>query len=607
VSGVEEADLRRLAIGLRPILGSLISDPVEAANIDAKIAEALAIPEGQAKRALRRALSSHPALRAWVLKQGVVDETRWRLLPEPPPPGSPVRSPEPPETGPEELRDDVPYTGGGRPEPGPPSPAVKTPPTRHLAVDLPERAPVGRRFSLLVRITLAAPDQGLSAGVKPFDVPPEGRDVFITVSAPGLAPQDDLEQDLHVPPAADSEPVRFGFVASRVGLHTVTVRAFAGGTFLGELAVQISVEVGAALEEGPTRMAGMGALASEPGEVTLQVSITDDGRYSFQLIGEALYPVELSRRLAGDPTVAVNSIVTELRSFAARTSPYTTAAMIRNRLQNLGVQLWADAVPEAIRRQFWAQADKIKSFTVASDLDTVPWELLYPADGDNDNGFLVEQFPVVRRVYGQGRVRKLPLASAAYVVPPGSPGNAIDEVQAVRRWLGAQVTDQGVVDQLEQLAALLTSAPSVLHFACHNQFDATTGSAINMAGGPLHPNDLAMMVQKRGLAAASPLVFFNACRTAGEIPGFVQMWGWAKQFMGAGAGAFIGSLWAVRSSSARVFADAFYQAFVADRMELGAASLHARRAIADDDGDPTWLAYTVYGNPAATIGEEAGT
>ncbi len=71
--------------------------------------------------------------------------------------------------------------------------------------------------------------------------------------------------------------------------------------------------------------------------------------------------------------------------------------------------------------------------------------------------------------------------------------------------------------------------------------------------------------------------------------------------MGAGAGAFIGSLWAVRSSSAKTFAEAFYHAMVKDRIPLGAASLGARQAISSDPGDPTWLAYTVYGNPSASI------
>jgi hypothetical protein len=486
-----------------------------------------------------------------------------------------------------------------RTEPTPATGAAPRP--RYLVADLPERAPVGRRLSVIVRITLAEQAGGLWSRLKPLDVPPEGRTVTITVAAPGLAPYDDLEQDLQVPADGDSEPVRFGFRADRIGLHTVTVRAFAGGTFLGELAAQISVEVGAALEEGPTHRAAMATLASELGEVTMQVSLTDDNRYSFQLIGERFFPVEYSRRLAGDPTEVLESLVSELRAMAAGTSEYTSPSLIRNRFKNLGAQLWADAVPEAIRTQFWDQHERIRSFTVASDMDTLPWELLYPVDGDNEKGFLVEQFPVVRRVYGQGRVLRLPLTSAAYIVPAGSPRNADDEVQAVRRRLGEGVSERGVVQRLEDLNALLLNPPSVLHFASHNQFTDTGGSVLGMEGGPFRPSDLTVAVQKQGLSAASPLVFFNACRTAGEIPGLAHMMGWAKQFMGAGAGAFLGTLWAVRSSSAKVFADAFYQAFVTQRLPLGPASVQARRAISADDSDPTWLAYSIYGNPSATI------
>ena len=50
-------------------------------------------------------------------------------------------------------------------------------------------------------------------------------------------------------------------------------------------------------------------------------------------------------------------------------------------------------------------------------------------------------------------------------------------------------------------------------------------------------------------------MFLNGCRTAGEIAGFAQFDRSADKFMGAGAGAFIGSLWAVRSSSAKLFAE----------------------------------------------------
>ena len=496
------------------------------------------------------------------------------------------------------------YWSAGPGNAGALAPAEEEPRVRFLTGILPERAPADARLSLLVMITL---DRGASpsAALKAFPVPPTGIALTITVSAPGLISLGDLEQDLFVPFATDSEPARFGFITGPAGLHSVVVRAFSGGTFLGELTLQISVEPGAALEEGRGQTAILTGLAAEPGEVTLQVSRTDEDRYSFQLIAEAWNPVEVTKRLAGDPTQVVGALIEELRAMSANESRFASPSLVRNRIRNLGAQLWADVVPEAIRRQFWAQGDRIRLFTIASDMDTVPWELLYPVDGDNDNGFLVEQFPVVRRVYGQGRTRVLRLDSGtAYIVPPGSPANAMAEVDGIRGIFPANVRNRGVHASLTEFIDLLDVAPSVLHFACHNTFTEKGGSIITLEGGPLRPSDLAIAVQRKGLADINPLVFFNACRTAGDIPGLIQLMGWARQFMGAGAGAFIGSLWAVRSSSAKTFAEAFYHAMVKDRIPLGAASLRARQAISSDPGDPTWLAYTVYGNPSASIGRD---
>jgi CHAT domain len=477
---------------------------------------------------------------------------------------------------------------------------------RYLTGLLPERAPAGARITLLAQITLAAP-WWTSAAMEAFPVSPAGTTVTITVSAPGLIPVGDLEQDLAVPSSRDSRPVRFGFIAGPAGLHRVDVRAFIGGTCLAELALQISIEPGAALEEGSPRAALMAALAAEPGEVTLQVSRAAQGGYSFQLLSEALYPMVLIDRLAGDPRTVVAQMVAELRAMSRGQSPFVNPALVRNRLRSLGATLWADVVPKVIREQFWAQRDRIGLFTIASDIDTVPWELLYPVDLNNEDGFLVEQFPVVRRVYGQGRARTLRLnKGAGFIVPPKSPANAMDEVAGVRGILPADVIDRGTEAGLAQVINLLDAVPSVLHFAGHAAFTDDGGSLISLDGGPLRPGDLAYARQKRAFEAVSPLVFLNGCRTAGEIPGFTQMNGWAQEFMGAGAAAFIGSLWAVRSSSARTFAEEFYRALVHGRQALGAASLQARQAIAADEGDPTWLAYTVYGNPSASFENEPG-
>jgi CHAT domain-containing protein len=55
--------------------------------------------------------------------------------------------------------------------------------------------------------------------------------------------------------------------------------------------------------------------------------------------------------------------------------------------------------------------------------------------------------------------------------------------------------------------------------------------------------------------------------------------------MAAGAGAFVGTLWAVGSTAAQVFAEAFY-AGLASGDSLGEASRRARVAAGRDPDDP---------------------
>ena len=70
-------------------------------------------------------------------------------------------------------------------------------------------------------------------------------------------------------------------------------------------------------------------------------------------------------------------------------------------------------------------------------------------------------------------------------------------------------------------------------------------------------------------------MFINACRSAGLTPSYHQLDGWAGKFLEAGAGAFIGTLWAVRDSTAREFASALYSSLQAGN-PLGQAVMQAR-------------------------------
>jgi len=96
------------------------------------------------------------------------------------------------------------------------------------------------------------------------------------------------------------------------------------------------------------------------------------------------------------------------------------------------------------------------------------------------------------------------------------------------------------------------------------------------------------------------MVFINACRSAGSALVYTEISGWAQSFIRAGAGAFIGTLWLVRDSAAKAFAEAFYGEVI-NGSPFGAAVRTARKATKSRNGDPTWLAYAAYGDPLATF------
>ena len=475
------------------------------------------------------------------------------------------------------------------------------PPSRYLSGELPVRAAAGEEISLIVRVVVEPAESAPFATLKPLDLPPEGALIRVVVSAPGLVALDGLEQPLLVPANGDSEPVRFPFAAGDPGLRTARVTAWLGGTFLGELALQVSIEAGVHAKQGFPRYAAIG-IAGNPGEVTLQVRYDHVQRqYMFQLLSSEYFFDPYVQALSADPGALVERTATSLKEMAANRSAFTGDNQTYEWLYQTGVGLWSTLVPDIIKEQFWQLHDSITAFSIATDRDIIPWELLYPLARGHDNGFLVEQFPVMRRVYNQGRQPSLRLTKATYIVPPESPTDAMSEVAKVRAMLGRHIIDGGVINGLAPLNALLGHPDfDVLHFACHNTFSiAAGGSSVAMTGGPFQPLHLNAVKATHALEATRPLVFFNACRTAGEVVEYTELMGWASRFMAAGSGAFLGTLWAVRSRSAMKFAEAFYSSFLNDGTTLGEAVRQARIGIKSRD-DPTWLAYTAYGNPSAT-------
>jgi len=473
---------------------------------------------------------------------------------------------------------------------------------RYLVGQCPESVAVGKPFSLLASIDLASINVAASpasAELELFDVPPEGQDVVLVMYTPGLHVLSDHQQTVHVPADADSRPVRFELRADTPGPVKVSLTAWIGGTHLGELRVEITAERDRT--PGPHREV-LAEITTQPTAGTVSLVVRYDPSqqaYRFEFRDED-NPDEVPSNLAYDPGPVVEQLIADLDSLAAGRSGYS-ADQTRDYLVNAGARLWQQLVPGQLREQFWDRQHRIRQLTILADKDAVPWELLYPMDPGHDAGFLVEQFPVTRAIFGWRPGRTLRLQPARFVLPEGSLHEAAAEVEAMRRLLDPGQAPGAVISELTPLTDLIGSGKfGLLHFACHNTYEPVGGSSIRLGRVQFTPTLLEVAAIQKALQASAPTVFINACRSAGLAATYNRLDGWASKFLEAGAAAFIGSLWAVSDGASREFAEELYRC-LKHGSTLGDAVMEARQAAASMPDDPTWLAYTVYGDPRATI------
>jgi CHAT domain-containing protein len=160
-----------------------------------------------------------------------------------------------------------------------------------------------------------------------------------------------------------------------------------------------------------------------------------------------------------------------------------------------------------------------------------------------------------------------------------------------------------MVTHREVLNVARNGGVQLLHVATHGNFNAqqVNESPIQFEDRDLFPRDLNKMTAK-GLLSDRPLVFFNTCH-AGRL-GFdlTGPGGWAQRMVDeCGVTAFIGSHWAIHDQLAALFSRTFYTELL-DGKTLGAAFHTARLTLRKrQPANPTWLAYTLYGDPNSRI------
>jgi hypothetical protein len=277
-----------------------------------------------------------------------------------------------------------------------------------------------------------------------------------------------------------------------------------------------------------------------------------------------------------------------------------------------GAHLFEHVIPTGLRERLWALRDRIVSVQVSSDEPWIPWELCRLSGLENgewkEDGFFCERYEITRWFPDTDRRPRLTLSNLALVAPADSGLAAVADEQAYFAGLGARGVSITQVPPrlLDVQRALSAGTYDAFHFSGHGAFrgDNPDRSPIVLEHGhELNPE--ALSGRTRNLGQSRPIVFLNACQAGRPGMGLVDVGGWAKRFVDAGAGMFIGAYWSIYDEPASIFSGAFYDRLLAGE-SVGAAARAARRTIRAS-GDPTWLAYTVYADPRATLVPRVGS
>jgi hypothetical protein len=432
------------------------------------------------------------------------------------------------------------------------------------------------------------------------------------------------------PPTAKKPQVGFFLVKGvRAGLSRLAVAFRQGGTELGVISLATEVvETGARSEMASGKTTAAPRDLSDDDKLALIVEQRVEG-------GEVFYQYILHSETLGLPYLKLRSKALLDRGGGSAATPLAFVEHIYERVTQelksfddlkelqrearaLGAKLCQELFDPEVAKKLWPLRDRIRVIQVVSWEPYIPWELVRlenPDSGEIDDRFLAE-YGLVRTLSDDMPPRELPMAKWGYVAatfPMGSfppvgaeldyfKGMSSDSLQGHGiRPLAIPATRDAFYD------ALAKGDLDVLHISCHAESPHQSIERASLILGDETPAgdskprlievDTITVEAEARLKSRRPLVFLNGCET-GRTGAVLTAWGgWPNVFLRAGAGAFVGSAWAVRDKPAGAFSTEFYNALLAGSTLAEAAS--AARASAKKLGDASWLAFKVYGHPRA--------
>lgn len=488
------------------------------------------------------------------------------------------------------------------------SPAEQTAVVRRLSAAFPMEVELGSSTSMLVAIG------GSLAGADLPVVLPTGTPVDIVVQARrGFELEGSAEGSLV---AGDTEtlPLQFKLRATAIGPGDLRVLAFHKGEALGSLTLRPLIvtagrasdrgsrESSAALSPASVRVPDMMLLIEErringkPGFITRLTAPNLEKPHNLTLFGPVM--------LEADATQYFEGFFADIERL--RLDTVEDRAIAQQKLRDKGANLFERVFPPELRSILWNLRSHNLSMLVQSEEPWVPWELCRLVGEENgepaDGQFLCEAFRLTRWRPGVSFKFPLDVTRMALVVPADSGlATAPFERDAVLGLAGSgRQVDPVAANFLDLQRALASGRYGAWHFTGHGLHctsDPNRGVMILERHQTFTPENLAGEVRRLG--RSRPLVFLNACQTGRPGMSLTGIGGWATEFLASGAGAFVGTYWSVYDTPAFDFATTFYAHLLAGEA-IGQAVQNARAKI-KISGDPTWLAYTVYADPTASV------
>lgn len=488
--------------------------------------------------------------------------------------------------------------------------------------------------ALIVRLTpTPQPDSVVSAEVSvPFVDAQKPELVEVLLTAPGFEERFDLwQRSIVVYSDRPSQPAVFLLRSGEVGDKRLTVDFYHGGRQIGSAAFQTTVGEAtsparaAPLGEG-VEIGGFPADPPPPADLELRIvrgqaanTLTFTLHSARPEVGFHWTRAGSVELVAADPQQFLEYKFERLSQLAAEAGEALSpeqAQRAQEAIAAIGEELWDEVIPEEFKSGLWpevrrlVQAGVVHSLIVTSDEPWIPWEMVKPytidvaTDAGTPEPFWAETFQFTRWLAGRGSSARFGVVTARLVAPDLDLAWVDVEKKAFDDLAAHGVATAPPLRTRAEVAALLREgSANLVHFAAHGSFDAETPgrSRLTLEDGSITADDLSRSATE-GLRRSRPLVFVNACSLGQLGLALTGVGGWAEKMVNiARVGGFIGTLWEVNDRLAAEFASYFY-ARLFDGDTLGAAFHAARLYVRTlDPANPTWLAYTLYGDPNAVV------